>query len=198
MVYRLKSATRKLYLALENLNFTWSTEDVVGFQKLWFHGFSLGWIAESFNRDMDEVALLVIDLAHLGLIKSRINGLKTSPPVPLEEKIVSKLFAHINREKFANYTVLEEFNFSWDEDEVSLFRKHWNDGIPLLDIAQYFNRHEIEVVLLIIDQAKRDLINQRKFGVYGRGGEVDEFVTNCSNRANYQSRKNPVFQLSLS
>lgn len=64
-----------LYLACEDLNFSWDERNVLEFDRLWSEGKGLFEIAEIFNRDPDEVAILVIDRARQGIIKPRKGGL---------------------------------------------------------------------------------------------------------------------------
>jgi len=63
------------------------------------------------------------------------------------------------------YIACEEMNFHWSAAEVMRFRHFWNTGESVTDIAEHFKRDPDEVGLLIIDQAKKDLIKPRKGGV---------------------------------
>ncbi|RBW68856.1 helix-turn-helix domain-containing protein [Bacillus taeanensis] len=64
-----------IYTALEELDFHWSERDVRIFDALWREGKSLIAIAEYFNRDLDETALLLMDRARLKTINQRKNGI---------------------------------------------------------------------------------------------------------------------------
>ncbi|WP_017814427.1 hypothetical protein [Paenibacillus shenyangensis] len=67
---------RNIYTALEDLNFFWDEDkDLPQFQNMWNKGCSLLEIAEYFDRDPDEVVLLVIDQAREKKIKQRQHGL---------------------------------------------------------------------------------------------------------------------------
>jgi hypothetical protein len=66
---------QKLYTVLEELNFHWCEKEVRQFEALWNEGKSLQDIAEIFNRDLDETALLVLDRARRNKIKPRTHGI---------------------------------------------------------------------------------------------------------------------------
>lgn len=69
-----RKQSRKVYLALEELDFTWDEREVVQFESLWREGISLWDIAESFGRDPDEVLILAIDRGRRGTIHKRAGG----------------------------------------------------------------------------------------------------------------------------
>ena len=73
----LRHNRRATFLALEELDFTWDLDEVKEFKKLWKRGADFRLIAEHFNRDPDEVAILIMDLARRGKIKPRGMGLFT-------------------------------------------------------------------------------------------------------------------------
>ncbi|GIO63550.1 hypothetical protein [Paenibacillus cineris] len=62
---------QNIYLACEEMNFIWSEKEVGDFLKLWKEGRGIPQIAAYFDRDPDEVGLLVIDQARKGNIKTR-------------------------------------------------------------------------------------------------------------------------------
>lgn len=63
------------------------------------------------------------------------------------------------------YIALEEANFIWDERDVIRFREMWNQGVSLPEMAELLKRHQAEVVLLVIDQADKYLIENRPIGL---------------------------------
>ena len=69
--YYLTENRKPLYIALEEMDFTWSTKDVKEFDKLWKKGKSLVELAKHFNRTTEEVAVLVMDRALKDKIKPR-------------------------------------------------------------------------------------------------------------------------------
>jgi hypothetical protein len=71
----LKKERNNTYIALEELDFTWSMEEVFEFEKMWNEGKSLMEIAEHFGRTHEEVAVLIMDRALKGKIKKRESGI---------------------------------------------------------------------------------------------------------------------------
>ncbi|ADH07139.1 MULTISPECIES: hypothetical protein [Bacillus cereus group] len=63
------------------------------------------------------------------------------------------------------YIALEEANFIWDERDVIRFREMWNQGMSLPKMAKTLRRHQVEVALLVIDQADKYLIENRPLGL---------------------------------
>ena len=62
---------QKIYIALEEMNFVWCWSEVEEFIQMWDDGTPFLEIAEHFGRDSDELALLLMDLARKGRVKSR-------------------------------------------------------------------------------------------------------------------------------
>lgn len=63
------------YIALEEMNFTWSLEEVEEFEEMWREACSLTEIAAHFKRTHEEVAVLIMDRALNKRIKPRKNGI---------------------------------------------------------------------------------------------------------------------------
>ncbi|MCM3273685.1 helix-turn-helix domain-containing protein [Paenibacillus elgii] len=64
----------KIYIALEELDFVWTEKDVLEVDRMWNRGSSIWEIGRAFNRDIDEVAVLIMDRCRHGYIKQRLNG----------------------------------------------------------------------------------------------------------------------------
>lgn len=64
------------YMALDDgaFEFGWSNEDVERFDQLWHEGYPIWDIADILKRDVDEVAILLIDRARRKKVKNRKNG----------------------------------------------------------------------------------------------------------------------------
>lgn len=60
-----------MYIACKDWNFGWNTRELEHFNKLWRSGVPILNIAGALQRPDYEVALLVMDLAERGTIKSR-------------------------------------------------------------------------------------------------------------------------------
>ena len=64
----------KLYIALSELDFSWYRGEVEYVKEAWGDNLHITDIAEELHRDVDEVALLVMDLARNDCIEHRGNG----------------------------------------------------------------------------------------------------------------------------
>ncbi len=65
------------------------------------------------------------------------------------------------------YIALSELDFSWYPGEVEQVAQLWRKGLPVADIAEKMKRDIDEVVILIMDLARRDVIEPRKNGAMG-------------------------------
>lgn len=66
----------------------------------------------------------------------------------------------------SQYTALDEnFRFDWTLNEIKSFESMWNDGIPVDTIASVLERDPDEVVILVIDRARKRKIKPRKEGL---------------------------------
>lgn len=63
------------YIALIDLDFSWSSKQVQKVKKMWWKGYSISDISSSLKRESDEVFLLLMDLARKGEIKKRKKGI---------------------------------------------------------------------------------------------------------------------------
>ncbi|HDR7447377.1 TPA: helix-turn-helix domain containing protein [Bacillus toyonensis] len=63
------------------------------------------------------------------------------------------------------YIALEEANFIWDERDIIRFREMWKQDMSLPEMAKALRRHQSEVVLLVIDQADKYMIENRPIGL---------------------------------
>lgn len=57
--------------------------------------------------------------------------------------------------------ILDDRKFSWLESELVLFRKMWEQGKSVKLMAKRFKCKEIDVAMLVLDQAERKLIKPR-------------------------------------
>lgn len=71
----MKNERRNLYIALEELDMLWDEDEVVQVKEAWNNNESVFAIGEKMQRDPDEVALLIMDLARKGAIGKRTLGL---------------------------------------------------------------------------------------------------------------------------
>lgn len=63
--------------------------------------------------------------------------------------------------------ILDDRKFSWLESELVLFRKMWEQGKSVNLMAKRFKCKEIDIAMLVLDQAERKLIKSRPLGIKG-------------------------------
>ncbi|MEK5057685.1 hypothetical protein BK126_05300 [Paenibacillus sp. FSL H7-0326] len=73
-----------IYLACEEMDFTWSREEVKEVDQMWNEGIDVRSIANKVQRDPDELLILIIDRAKKGFIKQRTRGLFGTEVINLE------------------------------------------------------------------------------------------------------------------
>jgi len=74
---------------------------------------------------------------------------------------VSSYWPQLNRPEGDNspvHTVCEQMDFHWTQNSVAEFRRLWRSGLTMPEIAEHFDRDPDEVLLLVIDQARRGFI----------------------------------------
>ena len=71
---RKRQPREELYIALSELDFSWYQNEVEQVAQMWRDGIHIADIAERMERDIDEVAILIMDLARRGVIGRRKNG----------------------------------------------------------------------------------------------------------------------------
>jgi len=69
----------QLYIAFEAFDFSWYKKEVERVIRYWKYGLSLAEIGKRINRDLDEIAILLMDLGRKGKIKPRKNGIWGGP-----------------------------------------------------------------------------------------------------------------------
>lgn len=74
--------------------------------------------------------------------------------------VYCKIDARINR-----VCVLEDLNFYWEEKELNIIKKMWNQELSVYYMALYFDRDPDEVLLAIIHLARGKVIRNRKSGI---------------------------------
>lgn len=67
------------------------------------------------------------------------------------------------------HVLFEDRNVRWvyKEREIEHFRQLWNDGVSLKGIAFAMRRTQLDITLLIIDQAEEGHIKPRETGIFG-------------------------------
>lgn len=63
--------------------------------------------------------------------------------------------------------ILEDRKFIWENNEIKEFRKMWKQGDSVNNMARRFNCKNIDIAMLVLDQAERKLIHPRSTGLIG-------------------------------
>lgn len=157
-----------IYIALEDINYSWSKKSILRVLNLWNAGFSLEFISKDVEREFDEVALLIMDLDHY-LFLPRSRNIQLSEPLknlsPRFQGNKKRFFKDLNEE----YLVFEQYvdELYWDERDVRKFEKLWNQGYSIKRIAIQVQRTEFEVMLLVMDRCRLRYIAPRPSGREG-------------------------------
>ncbi len=67
------------------------------------------------------------------------------------------------------YIALDNLDFYWHQNEIVNFRKMYRDGKSVFTIAEYYDRPQEEIAILMMDQAMKGYIRPRPSGGYGKG-----------------------------
>ncbi|MBD7967726.1 helix-turn-helix domain-containing protein [Paenibacillus gallinarum] len=74
---------------------------------------------------------------------------------------------HFFKQRNNIYLACEEMDFTWNEKEIKQVEIMWNKGVEVHSIATEMKRDPDEVVILIIDRAKKGCIGNRPGGLIG-------------------------------
>lgn len=69
------------------------------------------------------------------------------------------------------YIALKNEEFGWKKKDVLRFRQLWNEDKDFFEICRELKRKQIQVALLIMDQAQEGHIKRRDIGLGIRGYE---------------------------
>lgn len=163
---------RTIYIVLEDLRLDFTPRELKTLFFYWSEGFSIFYISQVLNRDVDEIAALILDLAERekSFITSRDRGIFISSPITDVEKQERSLekFLKKNPSGYAAFQdFCEEVDFIWDEQDVIKFERYWRNGYSITLISKTMNRNILEVALLIIDRSRKGLIFPRPGGLNG-------------------------------
>ncbi len=63
--------------------------------------------------------------------------------------------------------ILEERKFIWEDAELIEFREMWEQGDSVNEMAKRFRCKEIDIAMVVLDQAEKKLIRSRPTGLIG-------------------------------
>ncbi|MGC3792011.1 hypothetical protein [Priestia aryabhattai] len=73
---------------------------------------------------------------------------------------------YIKKQPLRNYIALEDIDFQWSFTEIKLTIALWDEGRSFFFICKCLERHEYEVILLVMELLDRRLIYERGRGVF--------------------------------
>lgn len=63
--------------------------------------------------------------------------------------------------------ILEERKFIWEDAELREFREMWEQGDSVNKMAKRFRCKEIDIAMVVLDQAEKKFIRSRPAGLIG-------------------------------
>jgi hypothetical protein len=164
---------RNIYIALSDIEFYWSKDEILNVVKCWNYGYSIGEIANEVKRPDDEVALLIISVNSERKIFNRRSrdAIHKSMPVELNRLIFNDTMEKFTKYIKKGYYMFENhktIDFIWCETKVLEFEKLWNEGHHIIDIQKKLKRKAIyDIAVLVIDRCRKGYIKPRKEGLEG-------------------------------
>ena len=67
----------------------------------------------------------------------------------------------------ATTIILEERKFIWEDAELREFREMWEQGDSVNKMAKRFRCKEIDIAMVVLEQAEKKLIKSRPAGLIG-------------------------------
>jgi hypothetical protein len=164
---------RNIYIALSDIEFYWSQDEVLNVVKCWNSGYSIGDIAKEVERPDDEVALLVISVNAERKVFNRRSrdAIHTSSAVEVNRYVFNETMEKFTKYIKNGYYVFDNhlnIDFIWCETKVLEFEKLWNEGFHIVEIQKKLKRKTIyDIAVLVIDRCRKGYIQPRKEGLEG-------------------------------
>jgi hypothetical protein len=164
---------RNIYIALSDIEFFWSKEEILSIVEFWNCGYSIGDIAKEVGRPDDEVALLIISVNSERKVFNRRNrdAIHTSSAVEVNRYVFNETMEKFTKYIKNGYHVFENnqnIDFIWCETKVFEFERLWNEGVHTLEIQKKLKRKTIyDIAVLVIDRCRKGFIQPRKEGLEG-------------------------------
>lgn len=157
-----------LYIALESWNLLWPVEHIEKAMDLWMNGIPITTIAAELSADVDELALLIIDLSstYKYFFPARDNGVNLSTKIgwTVSQKKSLGLFLLKNKPV---YEVCANYDMFWEDKDVHKVEEYWREDVEFEKICKKVKRDSFEVMVLLLDRLKLGHIEPRKEGIEG-------------------------------
>lgn len=174
---------RVIYTALDDINYDWTAQEIETFLALWIDGWSLQYICRHLKREIDDAAVLMMDLgSRTSLLRDRPQGIKNQLSVDksqMYDQLLEEFLADIDV-VYTAFLDATDIEFIWDEKNVLLIEDFWNKGYSIIQIAKRFRRNKLDIALLILDRRRKGKIGLRKGGL--EGWRTDEIARSSSKK----------------
>lgn len=91
---------------------------------------------------------------------SRLSGKMNNPEKAIEKE-------HLTTKRSLIYIACEDLDFVWDEHDLIEFINDWKSGKSIFQLADRFQREQDEIAILILDLARKGMIDKREGGIFG-------------------------------
>jgi hypothetical protein len=163
--------SRKIYIALENMNFFWELEEILQVADLWNNGCSLKLISKLSKRTEDEVGLMIISVNTRNQIffDRDYDANRHSNSVDLPRHYTDNL-RKFKRKYKDGYLLFNDsaVDFIWYDDRVREFEQLWNQVVHAEQIRKKLRRKSpVDIAIIAMDRCEKGFINPRKNGLEG-------------------------------
>ncbi|WP_258729602.1 hypothetical protein [Bacillus atrophaeus] len=168
----------RLEFVLENMNFEWSIVQLRQVIDYWFEGKSIYDMSDLLKREIDELVILIVDMAKRRILLERPRGLRACGNIAITDKEMALKKSRVRHlfEDSPVYIPFIESNLLWYERDLIQFRKLWSEGQSIVEIAEYFGRNIEEIMFPILDQCRKELIEPREGGLLGKEATADDLI----------------------
>ncbi|MDN3365396.1 hypothetical protein QU577_26905 [Priestia megaterium] len=172
--------TKRMYIALEDMDLEWETEDVKIVIEMWDEGSSFSFITAFMDRDPHEVLALLFELREKQMIRDRSAGIFTSQPLEITKSHQNRINCSFINTESETYTVMIKENLVFNEYQALMFDEMWKNGATLAEISKKIKRKKLkDILLLMLDRSFNEKIGDLPIGMDGRFLSDGDFMGTC-------------------
>ncbi|PFR93563.1 hypothetical protein [Priestia megaterium] len=172
--------TKKMYIALEDMDFVWEIDDVKIVIEMWDEGSSFAFISAFMDRDPHELLALLFELREKQMIRDRSAGIFTSQPLEMTKSHQNRINCSFINMESDMYTVMITENLVFNEYQAITFDEMWKSGATLSEISKKIKRRKLkDVLLLMLDRSFNEKINAVPIAIDGRFLSDGDFMGTC-------------------